>query len=180
MQPHRSTHPEVMRQRNAEYARTKTAPDVQKLMQRWDAEDAETPAREQLLLDRVAQLERELHVLQAKVAATPRAVGKSLARLRRELSAHLGARIDAVEARPAGLRYCGVWSADQTYDADSLVTLGGSGWIATNAMGPGVRPGTAESAWRLAIKSDISQLGKLVRAEVQKQLGSKPPGKEKG
>ena len=178
MEPHRSTLPQVMRQRSVELAQAASAHEVTALMARWECEDAEAPRREQLLEQSVVQLEGALHALEAKVAAMPAAIGRALGGMRKDLAESLGARLDAVEARSA-VRYRGIWASDQTYDAHDLVTCRGGGWIAQAGMAPGVRPGS-ESAWRLCIKSDTSELAKLVRAEVVRQLGGKPGKAEKG
>jgi hypothetical protein len=39
-----------------------------------------------------------------------------------------------------------------------------------SAMGAGVRPGDAETGWRLAVKSDMGALRSIVKDEVRKQL----------
>jgi hypothetical protein len=113
------------------------------------------------------------------------AFGGALGHVRKELES----RIEALEQRqpvpvqlptvnelrpgaPA-LRYAGVWSPEKSYGAGSLVTKDGAAWVATNAMAAGVKPGDGATAWRLAIKSDTSQLRSLVKDEVRRQLGER-------
>ena len=59
-------------------------------------------------------------------------------------------RIAALEARPAGLKYVGIWDGSDSYAADEAVTHNGSLWIAREPS-RGVRPGDGR-AWQLAVK----------------------------
>jgi hypothetical protein len=63
----------------------------------------------------------------------------------------LAARVKCLEDRPP-LKYCGVWSAGKTYVENSLVTQGGSLWIAkqTTAAFPG--GGAEPDSWQLCCK----------------------------
>jgi hypothetical protein len=65
----------------------------------------------------------------------------------------LETRVQALENRPASLRYLGIWDPSRPYDRDDGVTVRGSLWIAT-APSRGTRPGTDEAAtvWKLAVK----------------------------
>jgi hypothetical protein len=63
----------------------------------------------------------------------------------------------------------GVWDSTKGYRAGSLVSHQGAGWIAT-ADSRGVRPGSADLAWRLAVKSDIAHLKRAVADEVTRQM----------
>ena len=60
-------------------------------------------------------------------------------------------RIRSLEARPP-LKYCGVWVAGKTYPENSLVTKGGSLWIAkqTTAAFPG--GGAEPGSWQLCVR----------------------------
>jgi hypothetical protein len=60
----------------------------------------------------------------------------------------LQARLDAVEQKT--ISYRGVWSAATNHARNDLVTLAGSGWIATSE--PSARPGSPGSGWTLAVK----------------------------
>lgn len=73
-----------------------------------------------------------------------------LGRVRREFSIILP-RLKALEDRPAGVQYCGVWQATATYEKNEAVTWDGSMWVSktkNTAMKPGASPG----AWQLAVK----------------------------
>jgi hypothetical protein len=63
----------------------------------------------------------------------------------------------------------GVWDSTKAYREGSLVSHAGAGWVAT-ADNRGVRPGSANVAWRLAVKSDVSQVKRAVEAEVKRQM----------
>jgi hypothetical protein len=110
-----------------------------------------------------------------------KAVGTALGEVHRQVDD----RIDMLENRePVPLpvpdwhnptvRYCGLWNAKNLYGPGDLVTFSGGGWVATSAMGAGVRPGDGETGWRLAVKSDTSMLRTIVRDEVRKQLKERP------
>jgi hypothetical protein len=59
----------------------------------------------------------------------------------------------------------GVWRDDHGYDAGSLVSHGGGGWIAQRDTAASERPGTSPG-WRLAVKSDLAEVRKVVKAEL--------------
>lgn len=65
--------------------------------------------------------------------------------------AALEQRVAALEARPLGVRYAGVWDADHAYVPDEAVTFRGSLFIAL-APSSNVKPEGAEGVWRLAVK----------------------------
>jgi hypothetical protein len=63
----------------------------------------------------------------------------------------LMARLVALEARPVGVKYCGVWTPEQAYRVHDAVSHHGSLWIAkTNQAGS--EPGADPIAWQLAVK----------------------------
>lgn len=68
---------------------------------------------------------------------------------RDEVIDQLNKRIDALEA--GGIAYKGVWQRAQTYGKGSMVTEGGSAWIAVRATEEGEKPGPSD-AWQLAVK----------------------------
>lgn len=59
-------------------------------------------------------------------------------------------RVTQLEARPAALRYCGVWDRERDYQTDEAVTHGGGLWIA-RMDSRGVKPGDGVS-WQLSVK----------------------------
>ena len=63
----------------------------------------------------------------------------------------LDGRTKALETRPPGVQYRGVWSDSQLYALDQAVTHAGSLWIARSAS-IGQRPGVNLTAWQLAVK----------------------------
>lgn len=64
--------------------------------------------------------------------------------------APLKERIAALEARPRGLSYEGVWRAGAAYETSDCVTDHGGLWIAERPTT--ARPGDLNSGWRLAVK----------------------------
>lgn len=63
----------------------------------------------------------------------------------------LSERVRAVEARPVGLSYAGVWRAGEAYAKHTGVTHDGSVWVARTDY-PSGEPGTPDSGWQLAVK----------------------------
>lgn len=74
------------------------------------------------------------------------------------------ARMKALESRPAGLSYEGVWDATKVYARGMFATYGGSVWHAEQRS-VSCRPGSDPRFWRLAIKK--GQDGKDLRASGQ-------------
>jgi hypothetical protein len=68
----------------------------------------------------------------------------------RERISTLEQRIAALEARPLGVRYAGVWDAETDYAPDMAVSSSGSIWIARSPS-RGLRPGEGPE-WQLAVK----------------------------
>ena len=66
--------------------------------------------------------------------------------------ATLEARIVALEQRPAGLKYTGVWQRANEYERHDGVTHGGSLWV---CVGDRARsePGTDTKTWQLCVKA---------------------------
>jgi hypothetical protein len=79
-----------------------------------------------------------------------RVIAKGVGPVIRDYTAPLHARIAALEARPAVV-YRGIWRNDQQYAEASLVTDGGSLWIA-KAESRGARPGSDATSWQLIVK----------------------------
>lgn len=64
----------------------------------------------------------------------------------------LEARIEALEARPAGLKYCGVWQPKE-YRAGDVTTHDGSMWVAE--VKTTYKPGGSGSGWTLCVKRGV-------------------------
>ncbi|MDX0415211.1 transposase [Sinorhizobium medicae] len=64
--------------------------------------------------------------------------------------ADLTKRLDALEA--GGIKYCGVWQRAASYAKGSIVTDGGSAWVALKNTEDGDKPGDA-SSWQLMVKA---------------------------
>jgi hypothetical protein len=138
------------------------------------AQKADEAAEIAQLRKRIATLEQGLLT---KDGWFVKAVGTCIGEVHRQIDD----RIEAIEDRaPVPLpvpdwnnptvHYCGLWNAKHLYGPGALVTYNGSGWIATSAMGAGVRPGAGETGWRLAVKSDTASLRAIVKDEVRKQM----------
>ena len=67
------------------------------------------------------------------------------------LEKRLEARLAAVEARPAGVRWIGTFKHGETYTAGGLVTDRGGLWLCLAETT--VRPGDSANAWKLIVKS---------------------------
>jgi hypothetical protein len=137
----------------------------------------------------IAAEAQELKQLRRKVAELERfmqnglleAVGTELGNMYRQLED----RINVVENRdpvPIALpileqegrpvmRYAGLWDNRKSYEAGDLITYNGGAWVSL-INSQGLRPGDGV-AWKLAIKSDLAQLRRTVREEVQRQLASR-------
>ena len=77
-----------------------------------------------------------------------------------------GKRLTALERRPVGLNYGGVWSPERDYPANSLVTDKGALHLATEMTIKGERPGSG-GPWRTISKSDEVMIKKAVRDELR-------------
>jgi hypothetical protein len=64
----------------------------------------------------------------------------------------LEARVAALDARPRGLSYCGVWQRAADYESHDGVTHHGSIWVAITDHLRGVEPGTDSTVWQLSVK----------------------------
>jgi hypothetical protein len=102
-----------------------------------------------------AEINRRLGAIEAKhktlLGALPEAMARTAA--------------DIVERRLTA----GIWDATKDYRRGSLVTHQGAGWVAMSDN-RGARPGSADLAWRLAVKSDVAHLKRAVADEVTRQL----------
>jgi hypothetical protein len=123
------------------------------------------------LRGRVAELEREVrglresngHVLKA-LRLVPKAIGDLDGDIARAVTKALDAR--------APLSDAGVWASDRHYTKGETVSYRGGAWTAT-VSSTGLRPGTSEG-WRMIAKSDTSEVRRIVKDEVQRQLAEKP------
>ncbi|WP_332716666.1 hypothetical protein [Pelagibacterium mangrovi] len=59
-------------------------------------------------------------------------------------------RLAAIEA--SGIKYSGTWQRAAEYSRGTVVTDGGSSWVALRAS-TGERPGTVPEAWQLMVKA---------------------------
>ncbi|WP_417329038.1 hypothetical protein [Halomonas cupida] len=96
---------------------------------------------------------KRLKALEARLDAMPEPTQPTL----RGLDSKGLGRLATLEHKVAelerhGVRYRGVWRADQSYEVGEWVTAKGSGWIAVESAGPGEKPGEG-LPWRLAIKA---------------------------
>jgi hypothetical protein len=168
---HPSQHPDVIARRLAESAACPNVHAILKAEERWKREDAalEEQAKRSARTEtsRVTQLERRVRQLEALLGVgcadggpLVKAIGHSIGRAKDELRREL----DELKHRPV-LHDAGVWRDDHGYDAGSLVTYNGGGWIAQRGTAPGERPG-ASPGFRLAIKSDLAEVRKVVKAEL--------------
>jgi hypothetical protein len=75
--------------------------------------------------------------------------GDDLEAIARAVANAIVPRIEALERRPRGLRYCGVWRSDQRYVADDVTTHDGSMWHCRAPTRE--KPGHGDS-WTLCVK----------------------------
>src|SRR5690606_33275029 len=64
--------------------------------------------------------------------------------------AAVGERLSALEA--SGIKYSGTWQRAADYSRGSVVTDGGSSWVALR-NNTGTRPGSDPDAWQLMVKA---------------------------
>lgn len=76
---------------------------------------------------------------------------RRLFKFAREQRLDLEARVASLEARPA-VPWEGPWDAEKQFPASCFCTHGGGMWFAA-AASKGVRPGTGDGVWRLAVKA---------------------------
>jgi hypothetical protein len=76
-------------------------------------------------------------------------------------------RIEALEKRPAGMVYKGVWAPEIGYPANSVVTHSGTAWIAMEPSHPSEKPG-AGGPWKMIAKGDEAALRRMLRDELRK------------
>jgi hypothetical protein len=76
---------------------------------------------------------------------------RGIVRAVREKLDPLTSRVEALEARPVGVKYCGVWSSTATYAKDEAVTWAGSLWVALGKS-TSMKPGDSPGSWQLAAK----------------------------
>jgi hypothetical protein len=69
------------------------------------------------------------------------------------------------------MRDTGVWDEARLYAPGATVTFQGAAWVCQEQH-EGQRPGASNSFWRLAVKSDVSELRRIVRDEVRKALST--------
>ena len=64
----------------------------------------------------------------------------------------MAGRLKTLEARPAGLRYCGVWQRSVSYAFNEGATHAGNLWVCLIDGTRGVVPGGDPAAWQLCVK----------------------------
>jgi hypothetical protein len=60
-------------------------------------------------------------------------------------------RVAALESRPQGVKYGGIWKSGETYAEGQLTTHAGGLWLATSPTT--FAPGAEDSGWKLIVKS---------------------------
>jgi hypothetical protein len=122
----------------------------------------------QTIVDRIADLQRQVRDLQAQAKVTRK----------------LFLEYSEVDNRPKVIRLIesvclkllqerrvmrdtGVWSDATFYGPGATVSHNGAAWVA-QIENKGLRPGAGNTGWRLAVKSDTSGLRRLVRDELAK------------
>jgi hypothetical protein len=126
-------------------------------------------------LRRVAALERQERVDPKVFDAVLTAVSRILDRLEeveKRTVTGIDAAIDRALEERGLMSDAGIWSAGRAYRRGDVVTHRGSAWTATVAS-TGARPGDS-GAWRMVAKSDISEVRRAVKDEVEKQLAGRP------
>jgi hypothetical protein len=116
-------------------------------------------------LKRIATLERKHAVMRKNYAVMVDALAEAIPTIAGEVC-------ELVLAKKGVMQDAGIWREGETYAKGALATHGGSAWVAT-IENTGMKPGDG-AAWRLAAKSDLSELKRQVREEVERQLSSKP------
>jgi len=146
----------VQERRDEEFANARTAYEVDKLQQKWLAEDQALVEAHGFAAQEMASLREENRSLHRRLAALEKLLGPK----GRKWTAHwvkvLGDVIrlyvgEQLEQRGL-LSYKGVWDQGQVYKTGSLITHSGSAWIAVAPCAAGEQPGKA-AGWRLAIKA---------------------------
>jgi hypothetical protein len=61
-------------------------------------------------------------------------------------------RLAALEARPAGLKYCGVWTDGENYAVGDVTTRSGSMWVSKLAENRSIPGADGGVGWTLAVK----------------------------
>jgi hypothetical protein len=132
---------------------------------RLSAENAALRGNQSAQAKRVAWLEMMIgHRKEAKPGgAMWDAVGMALAEIRKDIDK----RLAALEQRPTGLSWEGTWTPEKAYPGSGVVIHDGGAWIALQPTCPGEKPGTG-GQWRLFVRSNESELRKLIRDELRK------------
>jgi hypothetical protein len=146
-----------MRRRQLEFDRAETAADVDQLVKRWSSEDAAALDAEDWRTREVAELRQRVAALERLlgpggkrlIGELAKATGDALRLVRQEERAHTAAELE----RRGYMAYRGTWDESAAYDRGSMVTHGGSVWVALTPTEKGLRPGKAP-AWRLAVKGE--------------------------
>jgi hypothetical protein len=61
-------------------------------------------------------------------------------------------RLTALEARPAGLKYCGVWTDGENYAVGDVTTRNGSMWVSKLNQNRSIPGADGGGGWTLAVK----------------------------
>jgi hypothetical protein len=172
---HPNMRPEIAARRQAEFDAATSRTELEELQRRWYHEDREIERENSIQgrqlkdgLQRVATLERELAALKPKVGLTD----DLAAALAEVIPQIVDDRIGRALQQQAFVRDVGVWTAERGYSPGELVSHKGAAWIC-QTKSTGARPGE-NSCWRLAVKSDLSELKRSVREEVERALAARP------
>jgi hypothetical protein len=160
--------PALVAKRQAEHDACTHVSQLNALYARWHDEDAAAA-------DRLAALKRKstqrppAYDAESNdrliVEAVGRFIGKHLDDLSREIR-ELQRELEERKRRLV-VHDAGIWRDDCGYEAGSLVTFNGGGWIAQRDTTAGERPGTSPG-FRLAFKSDLAEVRKVVKQELAK------------
>jgi hypothetical protein len=161
--------PALVAKRQAEHDACTHVSQLNALYNRWREEDAAIERVESDQVKRIARLEARVRHLESIIGVGTKHGGPLIASIGAvigQANKELRAEIETLQRRPV-LHDGGVWRDDHGYDAGSLVTYNGGGWIAQRDTNAGERPGTSPG-FRLAVKSDLAEVRKVVRAELGK------------
>ena len=135
------------------------------------AENASLRGNQSAQARRLKQLEREVGLtgklddsgLYTALGTALREYTTGLVKWQRETDE----RLQALEQRPTGLQWEGTWAPEKAYPGSGVVIYDGGAWIALQPTCPGEKPG-AGGPWRLFVRSNESELRKLIREELRK------------
>lgn len=129
--------------RDREFEQCNNKHQVDQLMDRWAVEDAQALLAEKSERQQLVDLRRRVAQLERVVAALPAALGQVLGKTMKN---------------QIGMQYGGVHDINLSYRPNTLVTTGGSLWLALTEVEKGQRPGRAPG-WKLIAKAGSAPEG---------------------